>query len=202
MILSPEVFEQTLINLTATEMAPLPQSTSVARPDYETGNQRNQRISYEMHSQWNQSIISRGFHDNVSVNSKPDHHSGQPRGFARSHCLGGGGGGDFESEKFSTVFKDKCRNFSICFRGTGGSLKSKCSCALSCHLLQNSRCLRRGSRPNFEWVPSRIQKFRNAAKRRTDVFLLLGGSGGMLPQKILKFKHLRLVEIAFPSNIL
>ena len=59
-----------------------------------------------------------------------------------SHVLTAwGGGGDFESEKFSTVFKDKCRNFSIRFRGTGGSLKSKCSCALSCHLLQNSRCL-------------------------------------------------------------
>ena len=41
---------------------------------------------------------------------------GDPRGFARSHCLGGGGGvggRDLESEKFSTVFKDKCRNFSI-----------------------------------------------------------------------------------------
>ena len=36
-----------------------------------------------------------------------------PRGFARSHCLGFR---DFESEKFSTVFKDKCRNFSICFK--------------------------------------------------------------------------------------
>ena len=32
------------------------------------------------------------------------------RGFARSHFLGVR---DFESEKFSTVSKDKCRNFSI-----------------------------------------------------------------------------------------
>ena len=62
--------------------------------------------------------------------------------------------------------------------------------------------LRRGSRPNFEWVPSRIQKFRIAAKRRTEIFVLLGGSGGMLPRKILKIKLLRLLEIAFPTNIL
>ena len=61
---------------------------------------------------------------------------------------------------------------------------------------------RRGSRPNFEWVPSRIQKFRIAAKRRTEIFVLLGGSGGMLPWKILKIKLLRLLEIAFPTNIL
>ena len=61
---------------------------------------------------------------------------------------------------------------------------------------------RRGSRPNFEWVPSRIQKFRIAAKRRTEIFVLLGGSGGMLPRKILKIKLLRLLEIAFPTNIL
>ena len=33
-----------------------------------------------------------------------------PRGFTRSHFLGLR---DFELEKFSTVFKDKCRNFSI-----------------------------------------------------------------------------------------
>ena len=62
--------------------------------------------------------------------------------------------------------------------------------------------VRRGSRPNFEWVPSRIQKFRIAAKRRTEIFVLLGGSGGMLPRKILKIKLLRLLEIAFPTNIL
>ena len=48
-----------------------------------------------------------------------------PRGFAHSHCLGVR---DFESEKFSTVFKDKCKSFSICFEETGGSLKSRCSC--------------------------------------------------------------------------
>ena len=38
--------------------------------------------------------------------------------------------------------------------------------------------------------------------QRTEIFVRLGGSGGMLPWKILKIKHLRLVEIAFPSNIL
>ena len=54
---------------------------------------------------------------------------GDPRGFARSHCLRVR---DFELEKFSIVFKDKCRNFSICFQETGGSLKSGCSCAVSC----------------------------------------------------------------------
>ena len=48
--------------------------------------------------------------------------SDDPRGFAHSHYLGVR---DFESEKFSTVFKDKCRNFSICFKETGGSLKSR-----------------------------------------------------------------------------
>ena len=67
-------------------------------------------------------------------------------------------------------------------------------------ILQNTS--RRGSRPNFEWVPSRIQKFRIAAKRRTEIFVLLGGFGGMLPRKILKIKLLRLLEIAFPTNIL
>ena len=56
-----------------------------------------------------------------------------PRGFARSHCLGVR---DFESERFSTVFEDKRRNFSICFKETEGSLKSKFSCAVSCQLLQ------------------------------------------------------------------
>ena len=33
-------------------------------------------------------------------------------------CLGGQG---FEFEKFSTVLEEKCRNFSICFKETGGS---------------------------------------------------------------------------------
>ena len=45
-----------------------------------------------------------------------------PRGFARSHCLGVR---DFELEKFSPVFKDKCRNFSICFKETGRQLEKQ-----------------------------------------------------------------------------
>ena len=56
-----------------------------------------------------------------------------PRGFARSHCLGVR---DFESEKFSIVFKDKCSTFSICLKETGDSSKRRCSCAVSCQLLQ------------------------------------------------------------------
>ena len=108
-ILSTEVLEQTLNNLTATEVAPPPPPfylcskalSGLIMKRAVTGNQRNQHISYEMRqhisyemcSQWNQSIISRGCHDNVSVNSKLDHHTGDPRGFARSHCLEGGGGG-------------------------------------------------------------------------------------------------------------
>ena len=49
---------------------------------------------------------------------------GDLRGFARSHYPGSRvfaqlplpGGRGFELEKFSTVFKEKCKNFSICFR--------------------------------------------------------------------------------------
>ena len=48
-------------------------------------------------------------------------------------CPGGRG---FELEKFSTVLKEKCRNFSICFRESGGSLKSRCSCAVLYQFLQ------------------------------------------------------------------
>ena len=72
-----------------------------------------------------------------------------PRGFARCHCPGGrvfaqlslpggGGGRGFELEKFSTVLKEICRNFSIWFKETGGSLKSKCSCAVSYQFCKNS----------------------------------------------------------------
>ena len=44
----------------------------------------------------------------------------------------------FESEKFFTVLKEKekCRNFSICFKETGIRLKSRCSCAVSYQFLQ------------------------------------------------------------------
>ena len=75
----------------------------------------------------------------VSVNSKPD-----PRGFTRSDCPRGRvfaqlslpGGRGFELKKFSAVLKQQCRNFSICFKETGGSLKSRCSCAVSYQFLQ------------------------------------------------------------------
>ena len=51
-----------------------------------------------------------------------------PTFFARE----GGGSRGFELEKFSAVLKEKSRNFSICFKETGGSLKGRwCSCAVS-----------------------------------------------------------------------
>ena len=79
----------------------------------------------------------------VSVSSNPDHPPGDPRGLSHPICLEGGvfaqlslpGVGDFELEKFSTVFEEKCRNFSICFKEAGGSLKSRCSCAVSYQFL-------------------------------------------------------------------
>ena len=109
MFLSLEVLEQTLINL--------------IKADYET-NQHNQCISNSVESiDYFQRMIMY-----QSILSPDD-----PREFARSHCLGVR---DFESEKFSAVFKDKCRSFSICFKETGGSLKSRCSSAVSCQLLQ------------------------------------------------------------------
>ena len=63
---------------------------------------------------------------------------------SRSHCRGGRvfaqlslpGSRGFEFDKFSAVLKEKCRNFSICFKETGGSLKSRCSCAVSDQFLQ------------------------------------------------------------------
>ena len=45
----------------------------------------------------------------------------------------------FELEKFSTVLKEKCRNFSICFKETGSRLKSRCSCAVSYQFLQKQQ---------------------------------------------------------------
>ena len=81
---------------------------------------------------------------NVSVSSKPDHLPGDPQGFALSHfpgvrffpnflCPGGRG---IEFEKFSTVLKENCRKFSICFKETRGSLISRCSWAVSYQFLQ------------------------------------------------------------------
>ena len=63
---------------------------------------------------------------------------GEGRVFAQLSLPGDRG---FELDKFSTVLKEKCRNFSICLKETGGSLKSRCSCAVSHQFLQNSRCL-------------------------------------------------------------
>ena len=91
-----------------------------------------------------------GSKNNVSVNSKPDHPpSGDPRGFARSHCPRGRGFAQlslpeelgfrgFELEKLSTVLKEICRNFSISFKETRGSLKIRCSCAASYQFLKKT----------------------------------------------------------------
>ena len=59
----------------------------------------------------------------------------------------GGGGSGFRLTFFALgvgvlireivySFERKCRNFSICFKETGGSLKSKCSCAVLYEFLQ------------------------------------------------------------------
>ena len=57
-------------------------------------------------------------------------------GFLPNNLCPGGRG--FELEKFSTVLKEKCRNFSICFKETGGILQSRCSCAASYQFLQKT----------------------------------------------------------------
>ena len=83
----------------------------------------------------------------VSFNSKPDHAPRQPRGFTHFHGLGVGfspnflcpGGQGFELERFSTVLKEKCKNFQICFKKTRGGLKSKRSCAVSYQFLQTQQ---------------------------------------------------------------
>ena len=77
---------------------------------------------------------------NVSVNSKPDHPEIRTLSLPGGSCfaqLSFPGGRGLKLEKFSTVLKEKCKNFLICFKETGGSLKSRCSCAVSC---QKSRC--------------------------------------------------------------
>ena len=64
---------------------------------------------------------------------------GRPQGIHTSSLPGGSvfaqlslpGGRGFELEKFSAVLKEKCKNFSVCFKEAGGSLKSRCSCAVS-----------------------------------------------------------------------
>ena len=95
-ILSPEVLEQILINLTAIEVAPPPhpQSTSVARPGQLITKQVINAISaLAMKCVVNR--INRLFpeDDNVSVNSKPDHHPGRPSRIRTFSLPGGGGGG-------------------------------------------------------------------------------------------------------------
>ena len=42
----------------------------------------------------------------------------------------------FELEKFPTVLKEKCRNFSIYLKETECSLKNRCSCAVSYQFVQ------------------------------------------------------------------
>ena len=71
---------------------------------------------------------------------------GDPRGFARSHCPRGRvlaqlslpGGWGFELDKFSPFLEEKCRNFSICFKETEGSLKSRCSVLFHINFCKNS----------------------------------------------------------------
>ena len=74
---------------------------------------------------------------NVSINSDhPPGDLGDSRGLGFRPTFFAWGIGGFELEKFSTVLKEKCRNFSICFKETGDILKSSCSCAVSCQFLQ------------------------------------------------------------------
>ena len=54
-----------------------------------------------------------------------------PKGSGFRPTFFAGGVRGFELEKFSTVSKEACRNFSICFKKTGGSLKNRCSFAVS-----------------------------------------------------------------------
>ena len=92
----------------------------------------------------------------VSVNSKPDHpplratpgesHVLTARGVGFFAQLSLPGGRGFELEKFFTVLKEKCRNFSICFEETGGSLKSQRNMILVLFRInfckkKNSKCL-------------------------------------------------------------
>ena len=82
-------------------------------------------VRSEFRANFLKNYFFRGRYTNVSVNSKPDHTPGDPRGFAPSHCPGVGfspnflcqGGRGFESEKFPT----KQKNFSIGFKETGAA---------------------------------------------------------------------------------
>ena len=122
MILSPEVLEQTLINLKAIEVAPHPPPIylrSKAWSGLITKQVINAISALAMKCVLNGIDRLVPEDDNVSVNSKPDHHPGRPLRI-RMFSLPGGGL-DFESEKFSTVFKDKWRNFSICSKKLGAA---------------------------------------------------------------------------------
>ena len=84
--------------------------------------------------------------DYVSVNSKTDHPPGATLGIFGTFPLPGVSGfrptflapglGFRIREIFYIVRKEKCRNFSIRFKETGGRMKSKCSCAVSYQCLQ------------------------------------------------------------------
>ena len=60
---------------------------------------------------------------------------GDPRGLARSHCLGGGGR-DFESDKFFYSFQRQVQELLDLFQRNWGQLEKQVSCAVSCQLLQ------------------------------------------------------------------
>ena len=84
--------------------------------------------------------------DYVSVSSKPDHPPGVTLGIFRTFPLPGVLGfrptflarslGFRIREIFYIVQEEKCRNFSIRFKETGGRMKSRCSCAVSYQCLQ------------------------------------------------------------------
>ena len=83
-------------------------------------------------------------YNNASVSSKNDHPLGRPPGIRTFSLPGVGvlpnflflGGRGFELEKCSAVLKENCWNFLISFKEIGGSLKSRCSCAVSYQVLQ------------------------------------------------------------------
>ena len=79
----------------------------------------------------------------VSVNSKPDHTPGRSPGI-RTFPLPEGSAfrptffarwREGLNERHFIVFKEKCRNFLICSKETGGSLKSRSSGAVLCRFL-------------------------------------------------------------------
>ena len=106
-----------------------PRSVKVMRSDYKGGIG-----SIELHDY---RVMYQSIPSLITPRAIPgDSHVLPDRGgriFAQLSLPGGRG---FESEKFSTVLKEKCGNFSICFKETGGSLKIRCSCAVSYHFWQ------------------------------------------------------------------